>query len=324
MERKDFLKTTALAAASGLLGAAPLWSRAIPLPVNKKLDVLGLSLFSVPKMLEKDLGAGLELLWEMGFRGLELYGPYPFSAPSNKEFWKQTTPMLGFEGSGFFGKSEDEFAKIVNDIGFSVPSLHTDLDTLLERLPFLATAAHKLGASYLTLPSIPPARRQDMAGYKQMADTFNKIGAAAKEQGLRFAYHNHGYGLQPVSGIVPFEMMIEDTDPELVYLEMDIFWTTAGRVNPIDYLKKYAGRYKMLHLKDMKELRFFSDDGGDPSQWIPLFPYMTSAGDGVLALEPLVDVALKTGVDHFFVEQDMVADPESALGRSYAYLNGLN
>jgi sugar phosphate isomerase/epimerase len=163
-----------------------------------------------------------------------------------------------------------------------------------------------------------------MSGYKRMADTFNKIGAAAKEHGLRFAYHNHGYGLQPVSGIVPFEMMMEATDPELVYLEMDIFWTTAGRVNPINYLKKYSGRYKMLHLKDMKELRFFSGDGGDPSQWIPLFPYMTAAGDGVLALEPLVDVALKTGVDHFFVEQDMVADPESALGRSYAYLKGLN
>ena len=323
MERKEFLKTTALATASSMLVPELLRGHFTGRPLTNKLDHLGLSLFSVPMMLEKDLTGGLELLWEMGFRELELYGPYPFSSESNKEFWRQTTPMLGFEGSGYFGKPEDEFAALMKDIGFRVPSLHTDLDTLLERMHFLAPAARKLGATYLTLPSIPPDRRQSMDGYKKMADTFNKIGARAKEEGLRFAYHNHGYGLQPVSGIVPFELMMDATDPELVYLEMDIFWTTAGRINPIDYLKKYAGRYKMMHLKDMKELKFFPGDGGDPSEWIPLFPYMTTAGDGVLALEPLVEVALKTGVDHFFVEQDMVADPETALKRSYNYLKGL-
>jgi sugar phosphate isomerase/epimerase len=75
-----------------------------------------------------------------------------------------------------------------------------------------------------------------------------------------------------------------------------------------------------LHLKDMKELKHFSGDGGDPSQWIELFPYMTSVGDGVLDIQGIVSQARQAGVEHFIVEQDMVANPEVALRRSADFL----
>ena len=104
---------------------------------------------------------------------------------------------------------------------------------------------------------------------------------------------------------------------------MDIYWTTAGGADPIQYLKDYPSRYKMLHLKDMKELHRFKGDGGDPSQWIELFPYMTSVGDGVLDIKGIVAQAHRSGVEHYFVEQDMVANPEVALKRSADFLRKL-
>jgi sugar phosphate isomerase/epimerase len=105
-----------------------------------------------------------------------------------------------------------------------------------------------------------------------------------------------------------------------VFFEMDIYWTTAGGADPVKYLQEYGSRYKMIHMKDMKQLERFSGDGGDPGQWMQLFPYMTSVGDGVLDIKAIVSQAHASGVEHFFVEQDMVANPEVALRRSADFL----
>ncbi|MGB5654903.1 MAG: sugar phosphate isomerase/epimerase, partial [Robiginitalea sp.] len=265
----------------------------------------------------------LELLVEMGYSEIELFGPYPFSAESNKKSWEQISLMIGSSGSGYFGVSESEFLNHSRELGLSIASLHTDLDTLENHMPALGQAARKLGSKYVTLPAIPPERRQTVEDYQRMADTFNTIGASALSEGIRFAYHNHGYGLQQIDGVIPFELMMDATDPNGVFLEMDIFWTIAGKADPIAYLNKYKGRYKMMHLKDMLELKYFSGDGGDPREWVELFPLMTSTGAGVLDLEEIVRAASQTGVEHFFVEQDMVANPEVALLESITYLKGL-
>ncbi|HBK88965.1 MAG TPA: xylose isomerase, partial [Cytophagales bacterium] len=105
--------------------------------------------------------------------------------------------------------------------------------------------------------------------------------------------------------------------------EMDLFWTTAGGADPIELFTKYPGRYHMMHVKDMKKKARFSGDGGDPNQWIELFPYMTSAGEGVLDLKAILTKAKASGVKHFFVEQDMVADPDVSLKKSIDYLKTL-
>ena len=231
--------------------------------------------------------------------------------------------MLGFSGSGYFGRDEASFKELATAYGLRIPSMHTDLDTLENHMPALGAAARAMGATYVTLPAIPEDQRKTLDDYKRMADRFNAIGKAAQGEGIGFAYHNHGYGLQATNDGVPFELMIEATDPQTVFLEMDIFWTTAGRANPVEYLRKYRGRYRMMHLKDMKELQHFAGDGGDAGQWMALFPNMASAGAGVLDLEAVVSAALETGVEHFFVEQDMVAHPETTLKDSLDYLKSL-
>jgi sugar phosphate isomerase/epimerase len=312
--RRNFLKQT------GILTAAistPFSDIFAEMNLENKM---GIQLFSLPKMLSEDFEKGIKMLSNMGYKELELYGPFPFSTEVAQKRWAAVTPQLGFSGSGYFGRSIQEVKTILADNGLKTPAMHTDLDTLQNGMDKLGEAAHVLGQKYVTLPSIPDELRTNLDDYKRMAETFNKIGENAKKNGIKFGYHNHGYGIKPMEGQIPLQIILENTDPNLVFFELDIFWTASGGANPIDYLTKYPNRYKMLHLKDMKEKKEFSGDGGNASQWIPLFGNMITAGDGVLDLKGIVNKAKEIGVEHYFVEQDMVANPEIALRRSLDFL----
>ena len=312
MHRRQFLYSSSMA----ILASSAL-RRALAGPEVKRI---GVQLFSVPRMLEKDFRATMAFLAGLGYTEVELYGPYPFSAPEEIAEWHSITPQLGFSGSGFFGLTAPEVHATLEEHRLSAPSLHTDLLTLQTRMGQLAEAAHVLGATYVTLPSIPAPKRKTLDDYRRMADAFNDIGAAAHSHGLKFAYHNHGYGLRELDGQIPLKLMLQHTDPALVFFEMDIFWTTAGAMDPVGLLKDYPSRYKMLHMKDMKEIHHFKGDGGDPGQWIELFQYMTPVGDGAIDIRGIVAQAHRAGVEHFIVEQDMVANPQVALKRSADFL----
>jgi sugar phosphate isomerase/epimerase len=313
--RRNFIKQT------GLLSAAvAITPMAEIMAALKEENKLGIQLFSIPKLLSEDFLTGIKMLAGLGYKELELYGPFPFSDERNQKRWSEVSKMVGFSGSGYFGKTAQDVKKILDDHGLSTPGTHTDLDTLESNMGALSEAAHTMGWKYVTLPAIPDERRKTLDDYKRIADSFNKIGESAKKSGLRFGYHNHGYGIKPTDGKIPLEIILEKTDPNLVFFEMDIFWTTCGGADPIELLTKYPNRYKMLHLKDMKEKKQFEGNGGDASQWIPMFQHMASAGDGVLDLTGIVKKAKEVGVEHYFVEQDMVANPKEALGKSAGFL----
>lgn len=287
------------------------------------VDKIGIQFFSLPKMLEKDLKSTLAMLANMGYKEVELYGPYTFSTESAKSSWANVTPALGFSGSGFFGHTAKEMKSMLAANGLSAPSMHTDLDTLRHNMPQLAEAANTIGAQYVVLPAIPGLERKTLDDYSRLAEDFNKIGADAKKHGIKYAYHNHGYGIKEVNGVMPLQKILDGTDPSLVYFEMDLYWTTAGGADPVALLEKYKGRYHLMHVKDMAKKVTFSGDGGDSNQWIELFPYMTTAGNGVLDLKTILAKAKASGMKHFIVEQDMVANPEVALKKSCDYLLGV-
>ncbi len=314
MNRRNFIQASAALTTIGLLESNSLLAN--PAMLNK----IGIQLFSLPKVLEKDFRAGINMLSKMGYREIEMYGPFPFSAQSAIDRWAAVTPSLGFSGSGYFGLTATEVKKIMDENKISVPAIHTDFETLRTRMSQLAEAAHTIGFKYVVLPSLPAENRKTLDDYKKTIDIFNEIGELAVKLGLRFGYHNHGYGLQELEGKIPVQMIIENTDPKYVFLEMDLFWTVAGGVDPIAWLKKYPGRYKMMHVKNMKQKVKFSGDGGDPQQWIELFPQMSTADAGALDLKSILGAAKKSGVEHFFVEQDMVQQPEVALKKSIDYL----
>lgn len=317
MNRRKFLNSAGVLTMAGLVNTNQLFAQ------SGLIDKVGLGLFSIPSMLDKDFKAAFEMLAKMGYQEIEMFGPYPFSTPKAKANWDAITPNLGFKGSGYFGQKPAEFLRVAKANGLSIPAMHTDLDTLTNHMGALAEAANQVGAKYVILPSIPDENRKKLDDYKRTAALFNQIGAEAKKYGIHYAYHNHGYGLQVSNGKMPIDIIFEETDPSLVYFEMDLYWTLAGGADPLSLFKKHPGRYKLMHVKDMKEQKRFAGDGGDPSQWIALFPYMTNAGDGVFDLPTILKSAKETGVQHFFVEQDMVAEPAIALKKSFDYLKTL-
>ncbi|CAN5545353.1 sugar phosphate isomerase/epimerase [soil metagenome] len=317
MNRRYFLQKSALITAISILPMESIFAR------NRSLEKVGVQLFSLPRLLENDFRNAIKMIAEMGYKEVELFGPYSFSADSVKEQWEALSPYLGFSGSGFYGHSAREVKSILDEFGISAPSMHTDLETMQKNMDQLSEAAEVLGSTYIVLPAIPEEKRKNLDDYKRMADVFNEIGESARKAGLKFAYHNHGYGLQEMEGEIPFNIILDQTDPDLVFFEMDVFWTTAGGIDPNAYLKNHPNRYQLMHLKDMKEEVRFSGDGGDTQQWMELFPYMTSAGNGVLDLKAIIETAQQTGVKHFFIEQDLVKEPEVELQKSIDYLQSI-
>lgn len=288
---------------------------------GKHLDRIGVNLFSIPKLLEKDFAAAMQMLAKIGYKEIEFFGPYPFSPAEEIQRWSTVTPSLGFSGSGFFGLDIKTVKSILSDNGLSSPSMHSGLLTLKSSMPQLAEAANTLGASYVILPSAQT--QADLDGYKKQADEFNMIGESAKQNGVRFAYHNHGNGLKEMDGTIPFDLIVKNTAADLVFFQMDIFWMTAGGVDIVQYLEQYKGRFKLMHVKDMAKSVRFSGDGGDPSQWIELFPHLENAGRGVLDLQAIIPKAYETGVEHFIVERDIAPDPENDLRKSHDFLSSL-
>lgn len=285
---------------------------------------LGVALFTLPKALSEDFEGTLKRISEIGYKEVEFFGPYPYSGEQANENWKRSAGFLGFSGSGYFGRSAKEVRAILDRHKLTAPSIHVELETLMNNMEGIAKYAHIIGHRYVGIASLPEYLRSDLDGYKKAAELFNEIGRSAKNHGLTFFYHNHGYGHQAMDGIVPFQYVLDHTDPELVKMEMDVFWFTAAGINPVKYLKENPGRFKLLHLKDMKELRTFPGDGGSMQEWMAMFPYLTDAGEGVIDLKAILSEARKNGAEHFFLEKDLTPNHEEALQKSFGYLSGLS
>ena len=325
VSRRSFLATTAAAAAGlaagcrttgAVAGAAPNASSA---GASDKLERLGVGLFTLPKSLERDFDGTLAMLAGLGYKEVELFGPYPFSVQAAQDGWRQASTTLGFSGSGFFGRTARQVRESLDRSGLTSPSMHVDFDTLRDRLDAIGEAAHEIGWRYAGIASIPEERRRTLDDYRRMADDLNAIGARAKPMGFKVLYHNHGYGLTPMNGEIPTRVLFDRLDPSVVALEMDIYWTVAGGADPVALLDAYPRLYRLMHVKDMsKQVRFTR--GGDMQDVMSLFPFMTTAGSGVLDLRRILGHAKRNGVEHFYVEQDLAADPPAQLGASYRYL----
>lgn len=321
MDRRDFMKSASATVFGGLMTGYGTKLKSPPKPAG--LERIGVGLFTIPYMLEQNLDEAIEKLATIGYKEVEFFGPYPYSVPEARERWKPVAETLGLSQSGYFGRTPKQVRAILDENGLTSPSMHIDLKTLQTRLDDVAEAASVLGQRYAGIPAIPPEERKSLDDYKRIADVFNELGMRMDKVGLKFMYHNHGYGLVEMEGEIPFNLLLERTDPEVVVLEMDVFWMTAGRADPVAYLDAYPGRFHLMHIKDMTEVVRFVGDGGDPSQWIELFPKMTDAGSGVLDLAAIITQARKSGVQHYHLERDLAPAAERTLEASYQYLSSL-
>lgn len=318
LSRRQFIKSTSWATAF----AFSPFAHSLLDDFMKKKKKLGVQLFTIPQMVDKDLKGTLKLLSEIGYQEVEFFGPYPFSAPETIEGWKPLAAQLGFKRNAFYGYEPAEVKTMLSDFKLKTPSMHLDLITFRKNLKATLDAVAPFGVKYLALPALSDINeRKTLDHYKRLAEEFNTFGQQMSAYGMAFVYHNHGFEHAPMNGVVPMDFLLQNTDPKNVKFELDIFWMSAAGADPVDFLNRYPGRFKLMHIKDAAEKVRFAGDGGTPDQWMAVFPKMADPGTGVFDIPKILAAGQKAGVEHFFLERDLTPTPESTLKNSFVNLS---
>ena len=242
MKKHLFIAVCALLALTMLPGGASAKAKA------PKKEV-GIQLYSVRSLIgafgnnSQDYKPVLKQLADMGYTSVE---------------------AASYADGKLYGQSPEQFRKDVEAAGMKVLSTHCTLNLSDEELAAgdfskalkwwdQCIAAHKAaGAEYIVVPSMRKITTLgELATYCRY---FNEVGARCKAAGMKFGYHNHSREFEKIEDRVMLDYMIENTDPDKVLFEMDVYWAVMGKASPVDYFKKYPGRFKLLHIKDRREI----------------------------------------------------------------------
>lgn len=236
-------------------------------------DALGVQAYTYRAHMPKDVPGTLDIIQGLGITELEGGAP------------KGLTP--------------EEFKKMCNDRGISIPSTGASYEELAKSPEAVAKRAKALGAKYVMVAWIPHQRGNfTLENAKQAVEDFNRGGKVLAENGITFCYHDHGYEFQPYDDGTLMDYIIQNTNPKYVSFEMDVLWTQFGGADPVALLKKYPTRWKLMHLKDLKKGVKGDLTGGTPAENdVPL-------GTGQVDMEEVIRTAKKIGIKHFFIEDE--------------------
>jgi sugar phosphate isomerase/epimerase len=234
--------------------------------------------------MQRDVPATLARLAEIGYREVEF--------------------------AGYFGRTPSDVRQLLERNGLSAPSTHVDYGALRTGWEQTVDQAAAVGHQFVTIPWIAAEDRRTLDGWRRVASEFNRAAQTAKGRGLRFAYHNHDFEFARVDGTVPFDVLIADTDPDLVSFELDIYWITKAGFDPRAYIRQHPTRFTMLHVKD---------SAGPPNH------AMVDVGDGTIDFSSILrlDAEQKQTIKHAFVEHDQPADPMTFAKKSFDHLKAL-
>jgi len=228
--------------------------------------VAGLQLYTLRASMAEDVASTLRAVAEIGYREVEF--------------------------AGYFEHSAQEIRLILSRYGLRSPSTHVPGAVLREdAAAFVATAA-EIGHDYVTLAWMEESLRQTAADWQGWAADLNRLGELCRQQGMRAAYHNHDFEFVEVDGVVPFELLLAETDPALVDFELDFYWVQKAGRQIRDVLATAGGRVTMAHIKDM-------DDAGN----------MVDVGTGNIDFAGILHDPVAASIRHAFVEHDNPADP---------------
>lgn len=232
---------------------------------DKKLDAFGIQLWTVRDEIGKDPKGVLKQLAADGYKQIE-----------------------SFEGAQgiFWGMSAADFKKYMDDLGMVIISSHCDITKDFEKK---AADAAAIGMKYLLCPYKGPQKSID--DFKKFADEFNQKGEICKKNGIRFGYHNHDYSFTAMNGVFPQDVMMQNTNPDLVDFEMDIYWVVTAGQDPEAWLKKYPNRFRLCHVKDRKKGATEHDAS-------------CILGQGSIDFEKILKTARKNGAQYYIVEQE--------------------
>jgi sugar phosphate isomerase/epimerase len=201
-------------------------------------------------------------------------------------------PAVQFAGYG--GLSAAELKKALAGLGLAVGGSHVNLEALEQQPDREINYCLDVGTPDVIIPVMPQAWRGSSEGYRRLADTMNRLGARCKELGARLSYHNHAFEFEKLGDRYPLDLLFDWCDPELVKWEPDIYWVKYGQEDPAAYIRKYAGRTPVVHLKDMTA-------GSSPTY--------AEVGEGILDWPSIFAASEASGAEWYVVEQDQCARP---------------
>ena len=262
--------------------ALPALSLAQAWAQKQKHIPIGLEIYTVRRQIQADLRGTLKRIREIGYEEAELI------------------PSL-------YGHSAAELKKIFADAGLKTPSGGFD-----ERaFPTSFEYAKAVGLRYMMLSDLPVSEK----AYHQGAIKLNEWGRKARDMGMRVAFHTHDDVFNKFNGVTGLDILLKETDPELVFFEMDCYWVAQAGQDPVQLLRRLGKRVRMLHLKDRKPGFPPSTDTSRQSQ------HFTEVGSGSIDWPSILKLAQHLEIDYYFVEQDETDIPVmESIQKSYNYL----
>ncbi|MEM9930145.1 MAG: sugar phosphate isomerase/epimerase [Bacteroidota bacterium] len=265
MDRRSFLSQSSLLGAAALL---PATSQAMPNQPQAPKYKMGYQLFSVRDDMAKAPKATLTALAKMGYQDFEIYGYDP-------------------EADTIYGYKPADFKKILADQGLTATSGHFGFSPFLDQSPDALKkfvdqciqCAQVIGMPYITWPWMAPEQR-NLATFKRLPAILNRIGEQVTKAGLGFAYHNHGFEFTNHDGEIGYDLIMNETDPELVKLQIDMYWVMhSAKRSPKALVEAQPGRFVMWHIKDMDALtRDYTELGNGSINYLNVLPDPVASG----------------------------------------------
>jgi sugar phosphate isomerase/epimerase len=286
MTRRRFIQHAGTFAASSAVG---------PAFVQRTRYKMGLQLYTMRAAMRQDVDGSLKRIAGLGYEELETYGFDP-------------------EGIRYYGLDAKAFAQRLKDLNLTTPTGHYDLnrfvttsvDDLKHYFDRCIQGARALGQTYITWPFIDEDSRT-LDKFKVVAERLNLIGEQARKAGLQVAYHNHDFEFVEQNGQIGYDIILKETDPALVKLQIDLYWVAHGsKLTPHEWFTRAPGRFVMWHVKDMhKTSRDYTELGNGTIDFTRIWP------DTELA-----------GMKYFYVEQggNFTHDPFRSVSDSAEYV----
>lgn len=279
----------------------------------RNLVVAGLLVGSA---LAKDVGVGESF---KGPLGLQLYSLRADFTKNPMEGLK-LTKGFGFkivELAGTYNMSPEKFKTVLDEHGLTAISGHFGFEKFRDDIEGVAKDAKALGLKYAGCAWVPHKDEFDDEELKETVRVFNAAGAALAKHGIRFFYHCHGFEFRPTAdGETYMDKIIKQTDPKNVAFEMDVFWVVHPGHDPVKWLEKYAGRWELMHVKDMRKGTESNFKGGTDVK------NDVAIGTGKMDWAAILKTAQKTGVKYYFIE-DESPTVKDQIPQSLKYLEGL-
>ena len=281
IDRRTFVKS--LGAAAGAIAGGVSPASLYAEERAHRLERIGVQLYTVRGEMQKDFEGTLKSVADIGYKQVEF--------------------------AGYFGRSPADVRALLKRLDLDAPAAHIGTPASLTKdWEKTIDAAKLMGHKYLIVAYIEEKDRT-LDNYKRYADLFNSAGETARKSGVRLGYHNHDFEFKPLEGTVPYDLLLERTDPKLVAMELDLFWVTKGGRNPSEYFNRFPGRFEAVHVKDM---------GPAPEQ------RMVDVGQGTINFARIFSQRKKAGIKYYFVEHDdPKPSPIGSIRSSYNYLKQL-